>query len=50
MVFQAKVLVILRCTENLIERRKKNNRIYICLDNRALINAFTKITTESSEV
>jgi len=48
-VFQAEVLAILRCMENLIEQEKQNNRIYICSDSRA-INALTKTTTESSVV
>jgi len=41
-VIQAEVLIILRCMENLIERGRHNNRIYICSGSRAAINALTK--------
>jgi len=46
-IFQAKVLAILRYVENFIERERYNNRIYICSDSRATINALIKTTMES---
>jgi len=49
-IFQAEVLAILRCAENLIERGRHNNCIYICLDSRTAIIASIKITTKVSVV
>jgi ribonuclease HI len=49
MVFSAKVMAILRCTELLLTKNLMR-RIHICSDSRAALAALAKTTTESSLV
>jgi hypothetical protein len=50
MVFSAKVMAILRCTELLLTENLTRRRIHICSDSRAAIAALAKTTTKSSLV
>jgi D-serine deaminase-like pyridoxal phosphate-dependent protein len=45
-VFQAEVMVILRCTELLLSKNIMKRRIHICSDSRAATAALAKTTTK----
>jgi hypothetical protein len=50
MMFSAKVMAILKCTELLLTKNLVRRRIHICCDSRVAIAALVKTTAESSIV
>ena len=49
-VFLAKLVAILRCTELLLTKNLVRRRIHICCDSRAVLAALVKTTTDLSLV
>ena len=50
MVFSAKVMAIVRCTEFVLTKALMRRRLHVCCDDRAALAALEKTTTESSLV